>query len=545
MAKTFLTSIDLAQNELQNAIIQNLATLPAGAKKGQMALHSATGINRLAVHNGTSWGTLEWYITSGTTAQYWRGDKTWQTLNTTAVTEGTNKYYTDARVKTYADTLYLSLTGNAVSATKLATARAFSITGAATASAVNFDGTAAVTLNVTSLGAGSLSGTIPSAVLGNSTLYLGTTAMKLNQASGSVVNITGLNSVQIGSAVLKYDAANNALYLEKADGTAVNFYSTGESSAFGAGNSTGGGGAGVTALSALTDVSMTSPVNGNVLVYNGTHWVNLPQSSIVPDLSAYAQKTYVDAAIADLVSSAPGTLDTLNELAEALGNDPNFATTITNALAAKEPTIDAGTTSQYWRGDKTWATLNTSAVPEGSNQYFTQARVRSTQLTDYAVGTNAALAATDTILSAFGKIQAQLNNKLASTGTAPAATKLATSRTFSIGGSTGLTASGISFNGSANVALQLAGTLSTANGGTGLTDAKGGFTRKVVGTFSTSATSYVITHGLGTDVIAQVVTASSPFDVVECDIEMTSTTTTTFRFNVAPAANAYRYIIIG
>ena len=93
--------------------------------------------------------------------------------------------------------------------------------------------------------------------------------------------------------------------------------------------------------------------------------------------------------------------------------------------------------------------------------------------------------------------------------------------------------------------MSLTGVLNTANGGTGLTDAKGGFTRKVVGTFTTSATSYEVTHGLGTDVIAQVVTASEPFDVVECDIEMTSPTTTTFRFNVAPAANAYRYIIIG
>lgn len=42
-------------------------------------------------------------------------------------------------------------------------------------------------------------------------------------------------------------------------------------------------------------------------------------------------------ALASLVSSAPGTLDTLNELATALGNDPSFATTITNSLAAKAP----------------------------------------------------------------------------------------------------------------------------------------------------------------------------------------------------------------
>lgn len=48
-----------------------------------------------------------------------------------------------------------------------------------------------------------------------------------------------------------------------------------------------------------------------------------------------ATKTYVDTAISNLVASAPGTLDTLNELAAALGNDPNFATTVTNSIATK------------------------------------------------------------------------------------------------------------------------------------------------------------------------------------------------------------------
>jgi phage-related tail fiber protein len=41
----------------------------------------------------------------------------------------------------------------------------------------------------------------------------------------------------------------------------------------------------------------------------------------------------VQAAIAALVASSPAALDTLNELAAALGNDPNFATTMTTMLA--------------------------------------------------------------------------------------------------------------------------------------------------------------------------------------------------------------------
>jgi len=46
-------------------------------------------------------------------------------------------------------------------------------------------------------------------------------------------------------------------------------------------------------------------------------------------------KTYADAAVAGIVDSAPGTLDTLNELAAALGDDANYATTTTNAIATK------------------------------------------------------------------------------------------------------------------------------------------------------------------------------------------------------------------
>lgn len=49
----------------------------------------------------------------------------------------------------------------------------------------------------------------------------------------------------------------------------------------------------------------------------------------------YATTAFVAAAIAALLNSAPGALDTLDELAAALGDDPNFATTVTNALAGK------------------------------------------------------------------------------------------------------------------------------------------------------------------------------------------------------------------
>ncbi|WP_347070914.1 phage tail protein [Escherichia coli] len=57
-----------------------------------------------------------------------------------------------------------------------------------------------------------------------------------------------------------------------------------------------------------------------------------------------ATTAFVKAAIAGLVGSSPEALDTLNELAAALGNDPNFATTVMNALAGKQP-LDATLTN--------------------------------------------------------------------------------------------------------------------------------------------------------------------------------------------------------
>jgi len=51
-----------------------------------------------------------------------------------------------------------------------------------------------------------------------------------------------------------------------------------------------------------------------------------------------------------------------------------FATALSNG---KEPAIAAGTALQYWRGDKTFQILNTSVVPEGTNLYYTDARVNA------------------------------------------------------------------------------------------------------------------------------------------------------------------------
>ena len=70
-------------------------------------------------------------------------------------------------------------------------------------------------------------------------------------------------------------------------------------------------------------------------VFTGT-----PTTPTPPDDAAgleTANAAFVRKLLAALVGSSPEALDTLNELAAALGNDPNFATTVTNALAGKQP----------------------------------------------------------------------------------------------------------------------------------------------------------------------------------------------------------------
>lgn len=69
------------------------------------------------------------------------------------------------------------------------------------------------------------------------------------------------------------------------------------------------------------------------------------------------------------------------------------------AWNGKEPAITAGTTAQYWHGDKTWRDLFTD--------------VRAATLTGLSTATNAVIAATDTVLGALGKLQKQVSANLA------------------------------------------------------------------------------------------------------------------------------------
>jgi len=125
-----------------------------------------------------------------------------------------------------------------------------------------------------------------------------------------------------------------------------------------------------------------------------------PTAALGTNTNQIATMAAIKQAIDALINGAPGALDALNEFAAALGNDPNFATTMTNALAGKEPSIAAGTSAQMWLGNKTWASV--------------LSQVQGTLLTGLPAGSNATIVATDTLIGALAKIQNQLNNKCAS-----------------------------------------------------------------------------------------------------------------------------------
>lgn len=93
--------------------------------------------------------------------------------------------------------------------------------------------------------------------------------------------------------------------------------------------------------SAITTSSLTSTTTTTASL-TATGETSVPTANAGNKSKTIANTEYVQNSIASLVDSAPDTLNTLNELAKALNNDPSFATTITNLIAEKESKSDAG-----------------------------------------------------------------------------------------------------------------------------------------------------------------------------------------------------------
>jgi hypothetical protein len=83
-------------------------------------------------------------------------------------------------------------------------------------------------------------------------------------------------------------------------------------------------------FTSYTDTDVETLLSGNITAGN---------ISVTGTIDGYATTSYVDSEVANLVASAPATLDTLNELASALGDDANFATTVTNLIGNNSANI--------------------------------------------------------------------------------------------------------------------------------------------------------------------------------------------------------------
>lgn len=130
-----------------------------------------------------------------------------------------------------------------------------------------------------------------------------------------------------------------------------------------------------------------------------------------------ASQADINAAIAALVAASPATLDTLNEIATALGNDPNFATTMLNALALKAPLASPALTGNPTAPTQGAGDNSTKLATTG----FVQTAIAAISLAGYAQLTAAQTFTAKQTFAATLKLQ-QVLEKETITASAPTGT---------------------------------------------------------------------------------------------------------------------------
>jgi len=344
----------------------------------------------------------------------------------------------------------LGVTGAATLSSTLAVTGTSTFTGEVTAADLTATGTTTVT--TADINGGNIDGT----VIGASSAAAGsfTTVSTSGQATLATVDINGgaIDGTIIG--------ATSPAAITGTTVTATSFVGpvTGNITGNVTGNVTG---------------DLTGDVTGNVtassgsstfndVTINGTLNMDAATTATITNLSTpvntgdAASKGYVDTQVANLVDSAPGTLDTLNELAAALGDDPNFSTTITTSIATKLPlaggtmtgAIAMGTNKITGLGDPTaaqdaatqnYVTTNfldlsggtmTGAIDMGSSKVTTTyAPVNGPDLTNKTYVDSILGSATAASASAAAAATSETNAATSETNAANSATAAASSAT--------------------------------------------------------------------------------------------------------------------
>ena len=198
-----------------------------------------------------------------------------------------------------------STIGNAATATALATARTFQLTGDVEASGVTFDGTGNLSLT-TVIGTGAIvnADVNASAQVAYSKLNLTNSVVNADINASAAIDWTKLGiSSTVDSTEISYVNGVTSAIQTQLDAKLA------------------------TATASSTYAPLASPALTGV--------PTAPTAAANTNTTQIATTAYVQTEIADLIASAPGALDTLDELAAALGDDANFATTVTNSLAGK------------------------------------------------------------------------------------------------------------------------------------------------------------------------------------------------------------------
>ena len=179
----------------------------------------------------------------------------------------------------------------------------------------------------------------------NALLRLGTgnDLQIVHDGSNSIIKDTGTGDLQIAASTLEVkNAALNETMIKAIQDGSVELY---HNNAKKLETVTGG----VTVTGTVTATTFSGDLSGTI----NTGTTGTTQSAS-DNSTKIATTAYVDTAVTNLVDSAPGTLNTLNDLAAALGDDANFSTSVTNSLATKvgitaatgAANMPAGTTAQ-------------------------------------------------------------------------------------------------------------------------------------------------------------------------------------------------------
>jgi len=150
----------------------------------------------------------------------------------------------------------------------------------------------------------------------------------------------------------------------------------------------------------MSDIIVQIPGATNVTVDDA------PASAIVVTFPASTETvvTVIDRGILYGVQGPQGESGGVNTVNGQSGN-----VTLDTSEIPENPSYLYYTQARF---DSAFAAKSTTNLAEGTNQYFTAARVRAVVLTGLSLATNAVISATDTVLSAFGKLQAQITANL-------------------------------------------------------------------------------------------------------------------------------------